>query len=235
MANRHACGERHGDRHDAGGRCGGCQCGREGRCQVTEASIRERLAAARDGSNQLLNTETLDSPDAEAARRAQLGNSLGARQDAVSSESSALVVADPATEASVSGLTKSMGAAIGLVAGLLLGGLVSMLLSVRGLRVSSARTLRYLVPETRLSSTAEAAQLSGQIIESGMNCVAIVSMDGTEKQGLGLRLTSRSSCGPTAEPSSRWDRSPGRIARLPSICSAATSGTISAVGPAMTC
>lgn len=153
---------------------------------TTEASIRERLTAAREGSNQLLNTETLDSPDAEEARRAQLGNSLGARQDAVSSESSALVVADPATEAAVSGLTRPMGAAIGLVAGLLLGGLLCMVLSVRGLRVNSVRTLRYLVPETRLSSPAEAAQLSGQIIESGLNCVAIVAMDGTEKQGVGL-------------------------------------------------
>ena len=154
--------------------------------RTTEASIRERLAAARDGSNNLLKTETLNSPDAEAARRAQLGNSLGARQDAVSSESSALVVADPATEASVAGLTRSMGAAIGLVAGLLFAGLLSVLLSVRGLRVQSARALRYLVPEAKINSMRDAAQLSGQILESGLNCVAVITMDETEQQSLGL-------------------------------------------------
>lgn len=152
----------------------------------TEDAIRGRLTAARDGSNNLLNTETLDSPDAEAARRAQLGNSLGARQDAVSSESRALIVADPADEANVAGLTKPMGTAIGLIAGLLLGGLLCMVLGVRGLRVHSPRTLRHLVPATAISSPAEAAQLSGQIIESGVPCVAIVSMGGAGRESLAL-------------------------------------------------
>lgn len=154
--------------------------------QTTEQAIQGRLTAARDGSNNLLNAQTLDSPDAESARRAQLGNSLGARQDAVSSESSALIVADPADAASVAGLTKPMGAAIGFVAGLLLGGVLCMVLGVRGLRVHSPRTLRYLIPETALSSPAEAAQLSGQIIESGVPCVAVVSMDGAGRESVAL-------------------------------------------------
>lgn len=154
--------------------------------KTTEDAIRGRLTAARDGSNNLLNSETLDSPDAEAARRAQLGNSLGARQDAVSSESSALTVADPADAATTAGLTKPMGAAIGLVAGLLLGGVLCMVLGVRGLRVNSRRTVQYLVPDTALSSPAQAAQLSGEILESGVPCVAIVSMDGAGRDGLAL-------------------------------------------------
>lgn len=154
--------------------------------QISESSISSRLTQARDQSNEVLNSEQLDSTDAEAARRAQLGSSLGSRQDAIASQSGELTVADPATEASVAGLSKPVGLAIGFVAGLLLGGLFSLLLGVRGLRARSARELQHLIPDAVLSSPAHAAQLAGQIIESGRSAVAVVVTKGAEAQGAAL-------------------------------------------------
>jgi hypothetical protein len=154
--------------------------------QISESSINTRLAQARDQSNEVLNSEQLDSTDAESARRAQLGSSLGSRQDAIASQSGELTVADPATEASVAGLSKPIGVAIGFVAGLLLGGLLSLLLGVRGLRARSARELHQLIPDAELSSPAQAAQLAGQIIESGRSAVAVVVTKGAEVQSNAL-------------------------------------------------
>ena len=154
--------------------------------QVAKASSADRLTAARDESNQVLNSQQLDSADAESARRAQLGSALAARQDAIGSESGDLTVADPATAATNAGLTRAMGLAIGLAAGLLIGGLASLLLGLRGLRASSERSLRYLVPETDLSSPSQAAQLAGQIVESGKNCLAVVVTEGAREQGVAL-------------------------------------------------
>ena len=154
--------------------------------QISETSISSRLEQARDQSNEVLNSEQLDSPDAESARKAQLGSSLGSRQDAIASQSGELTVADSASDAAVAGLSKPIGAAIGLVAGLLLGGLLSLLLGVRGLRARSARELAHLVPDAALSSSAHAAQLAGQIIESGRSTVAVIATRGVSDQGVAL-------------------------------------------------
>lgn len=154
--------------------------------QMSESSISSRLGQARDQSNEVLNSEQLDSTDAETARKTQLGSSLGSRQDAIASQSGELTVADAATEASVAGLSKPVGAVIGLVAGLLLGGLICLLLGARGLRARSARELRHLVPDAELSSPAQAAQLAGQIIESGRNSVAVVITKHADGQAAAL-------------------------------------------------
>ena len=154
--------------------------------QISETSISSRLEQARDQSNEVLNSEQLDSPDAESARKAQLGSSLGSRQDAIASQSGELTVADSASDAAVAGLSKPIGTAIGMVAGLLLGGLLSLLLGVRGLRARSARELAHLLPDAALSSSAQAAQLAGQIIESGRSTVAVIATRGVGDQGVAL-------------------------------------------------
>ncbi|MGS0685724.1 hypothetical protein ACVBEQ_11375 [Nakamurella sp. GG22] len=153
---------------------------------TTEATIAAQLKSARDESNSVLKDEQLDVADAEAARRAQLGSALAARQDAIASQSGDLFVADAAVEASPAGLTRSMGAAVGLVAGLLLGGLASLLLGLRGLRAHSARGLRQLLPQADISTPAQAAQLAGRAIDSGTTAIAVVYTDDARRQGVAL-------------------------------------------------
>lgn len=151
--------------------------------QADEAAIAGRLNAAADQSNQVLTGEQLGSAEAEAARKTQLGQSLGARQDAIASESGSLILADPARSAEAAGLTRPMGLAIGAVAGLLLGGLVSLLLGLRGLRVSSERVLRHAAPGVQVSAPSQVAQMAGEIVESGKRVVAVVTARSAQAEG----------------------------------------------------
>ena len=153
---------------------------------LAESSIRARLAAVADESDRVLNSQQLSSAGAEAARQSQLGSSLASRQDAIAAQSGDLSIADPATVGTAAGLSKSMGAAVGLVAGLLLGGLVSLLLGLRGLRVYSERTLRAMLPGVELSSPSQAAQLAGEAIESGRNSVAVIFAKEAADQAIAL-------------------------------------------------
>jgi hypothetical protein len=151
---------------------------------TTEAGIRAQLAAAGVESNKILNSQQLDSTEAEAARRSQIGNALASRQDAIASQAGDLSVIDPASTASSAGLTKPLGAAIGLTVGLLLAGLASLLLGVRGLYARSPRTLHQLVPDVDLRSPAQAAQIAGQFTESGKDALTVVATEGAADQAL---------------------------------------------------
>lgn len=151
---------------------------------MTNSDVNQQLTAARAQFNRILNSEKLDAAGAESARQNQLGQALAAREDEIASASGSITVRDRADGSSVAGLTRTLGAAIGAVAGLLLGGLVSLLLGLRGLRAFSERTLRNLVPDAAVSSPSRAAQLAGQLIESRKGFLAIVVMEGADEHGL---------------------------------------------------
>lgn len=153
---------------------------------LNESQIQAQLQQAHANSSDLLNAEGLPSPAAEDAREAQVGQSLANRQDAITARSGSVVVIDPAAQASHAGITPLMGSVVGLVAGLLLGGLVAVLLGVRGMRISSVRSLRALFPGYRISRTGEAARLVGEVLESGRECIAVVCPAGAREAGLAL-------------------------------------------------
>ncbi len=153
---------------------------------LNESQIQTQLQQAHANSSDLLNAEGLPSPAAEDAREAQVGQSLANRQDAITARSGSVVVIDPAAQASHAGITPLMGSVVGLVAGLLLGGLAAVLLGVRGMRISSLRSLRALFPGYRISRTGEAARLVGEVLESGRECIAVVCPAGAREAGLAL-------------------------------------------------
>lgn len=148
----------------------------------SEATITEQLVNARKELNSLLKNQQLDAVDAESARRSQLGSALAGRQDSISSQAGDLVVADPATIAGPVGLTRPMGAAVGLVGGLLLAGLAALLLGARSLRAFSPRTLRAFVGADLVYGPSQAPQLAGEFAESDRAYLAIVSMDGADEE-----------------------------------------------------
>ncbi len=154
--------------------------------QVTESQVQAELDQAHADSSDLLGTGSLPSRAAEDARQAQVGLSLANRQDTIAARSGSVGVLDPASTATPAGITAPMGTLIGLVGGLLVGGLVAILLGVRGLRIRSIRSLRTLFPTYRINSAAEAARLVGEILESGRQCIAVVCPPGTTDDGLDL-------------------------------------------------
>lgn len=149
---------------------------------VAQAGRQAALNTALQDSTSVLNDQALPQPDAELARKTQLGAALGTRQDAIIGETNALSVTDPATTGTVAGLSRPIGLAIGLVAGLLLGGLAALLLGLRGLRVSSGRALRTLLPHTEVTSARQVARLAGECLDSRATTVAVVAAPGTLAQ-----------------------------------------------------
>lgn len=149
---------------------------------ITQATQQAALANALTNSTSVLGQQSLPQPDAETARQAQLGAALGIRQDAIVGDAGALVLADPAVTAGGAGLSRGLGAAIGLAAGLLLGGLAALLLGLRGLRVSSGRTVRALLPDTEIASEGQVAKLAGEFLETEAATLAVVATAGTLPQ-----------------------------------------------------
>lgn len=149
---------------------------------VAQAGRQAALTTALQDSTSVLNDQTLPQTDAELARKNQLGAALGTRQDAIIGQTNALSVTDPATAATPAGLGRPIGAAIGLVAGLLLGGLAALLLGLRGLRVSSGRALRTLLPHTEVNGSGQVAKLAGECLDSRIDTVAIVAAPGVIAQ-----------------------------------------------------
>lgn len=153
---------------------------------ITQAQVQAQLTQAHSDSSELLNADELPSQAAEDARQAQVGQSLATRQDAIAARSGSVVLIDPAATAGHAGITPPLGAVIGLVAGLLLAGLAAILIGIRGLRVTSSRTLRTLFPSYRVSGAGETARLVGEILERERECIAVVCPAGTRESGLGL-------------------------------------------------
>ncbi len=143
-----------------------------------QAAIEARLQAAFDESNRVLSSRKLSSSEAEIARLTALGSSLGSRQDAIVGQSNALTLSDRATTGTMAGLSRAMTAAIGLVAALLLAGLASLLLGIRGLKASSQPGLHRLLPSLDLRTPSDAAGIAGQLVESGQKCVVVIAAPG---------------------------------------------------------
>lgn len=149
---------------------------------VAQAGRQSALSTALQDSTAVLNDSQLPQPDAELARKTQLGAALGTRQDAIIGETNALSVTDPATAGTLAGLSRPIGAAIGLIAGLMIGGLAALLLGLRGLRVSSGRALRTLLPHTEVNSAQQVAKLAGECLDSRATTVAVVAAPGAVAQ-----------------------------------------------------
>lgn len=153
---------------------------------ITQATQQAALTSALNNSSSVLSQQALPQAAAEDARQAQIGAALGLRQDAIVGDSSALTIADPAVEASTAGLSRGLGAAVGLAAGLLLGALAALLLGLRGLRVTSGRTVRALLPDTEIASEGQVAKLAGEFVETGCSTLAVVATAGTLPQSTKL-------------------------------------------------
>lgn len=144
-------------------------------------NTRKQQSDALNEFNAALKDQALENPQAEAARRAQLGTSLAVRQDAITAQSGQVTVLDAASVAGPAGLTRPMGLMIGAALGFMLAVLISVLLGVRGLRVRSTWTLRYLLSEWRTASPGQAAEIAGRLIESRKNGVAFIATEGTDE------------------------------------------------------
>jgi hypothetical protein len=143
-------------------------------------SVNERLGAATSEANSLLREQSsLADPEAEVARRSEVGASLGQRQEGLKGQSESVFVARTADEATPTGLTKSMGIAIGMAVGLFAGCLIAVLLGTRGLRASSRGALRRLVPGVEVMTPSQAPQLAGRIVEADENFLAVVATPGS--------------------------------------------------------
>jgi capsular polysaccharide biosynthesis protein len=148
--------------------------------------VQTQLAKALNEFNAALKDQALENSQAEASRRTQLGASLALRQDAITAQSGKVTVLDAASVAGPAGLTRTMGLVIGAALGLLVAALISALLGVRGLRVRSAWTLRYLLTDWRIASPGQAAEIAGRIIESRKNAVAFIATEGTDEATRGF-------------------------------------------------
>jgi len=146
--------------------------------EATVADYRDdvgrRLDDATADANSLIAERALANPDAESARRAQVGTSLGDRQNALTERSESITIARKATEAISAGLTPGMGAAIGLAAGLFLGCLIALFLGSRGLRTWSLSSLRRLAPDVDMFTAAQLPRLAGELAENGESAIAVV-------------------------------------------------------------
>ncbi len=146
------------------------------------ANVQNRLSRLRKDVDRLLSDDRLTNDAAEAARRAQIGSALATRQDAVSADTDGVFVADPAQVATPAGLGWQSGGLAGLLAGVLLAALAAIVAGARRLRVGSRRELRALLPEVAVASPADAGQVAGSFVESGVPCLAVVSLPGSREQ-----------------------------------------------------
>ena len=150
----------------------------------SDATISGRLRTARADANDLLESGALNSVEAEAARRSQLGAALASTQASIASEAGQLALADSAVDAVPAGLTKPMGAAIGMVAAVLLAALITVLIGIRGLHVMTGRSLRLLLPGVPMYASGQVPQLAGQLVESGKTCLAVVALPDAHPRAL---------------------------------------------------
>ena len=150
----------------------------------SEAKISGRLQTAREDANDLLESGALNSVEAEAARRSQLGAALASTQAAIASEAGQLSIADTAVGAVPAGLTKPMGAAIGMLAAVLLAAMFTLFIGIRGLHVATGRSLKLLLPGVPVYAVGQLPQLAGRLVESGKTTVAIVVLHDCHSQAL---------------------------------------------------
>jgi hypothetical protein len=141
---------------------------------VVSDAVDQRLQAASSSANSMLLDQALADPDAELARRSQLGTSLGERQSSLGAESQSVYVSKAAHDAKPAGLTRSLSTAIGLAAGLFAGCLIAVLLGARGLRASSMGAVRRLAPGVEVHTPSEAPQVAARMVEGDESYLAVV-------------------------------------------------------------
>ncbi|MGV0835528.1 hypothetical protein [Mycolicibacterium thermoresistibile] len=141
-------------------------------------SVLWRVGIATMDGNSLLQTEGLSDPDAEAARRAQVGTAIGGRQEGLKGQSGSWSVARHAADASPAGLTRPLTTAVGLAVGLFVGCLAAVLLGTRGLRPRSAAAVRRLAPGVEVLTPAQTPQLAGRMAETGESYLVVVTTRG---------------------------------------------------------
>jgi hypothetical protein len=141
---------------------------------LSEEAVQGLDKATANANSLLLDQLPLPDPDAEAARRSQIGSGLGQRQEGLIGQSQSVSIQSPANVATPAGLTKSMTIAIGLAAGLFAGCLIAVLLGSRGLRVGSLGALRRLAPGVQVLTPSQAPQLAGRIVEAGETYFAVL-------------------------------------------------------------
>lgn len=142
------------------------------------ASVETQLRELRRAANRLLTVEQLDAPEAEEARKAQLGAALAARQDAVNAQDNGLFIADAASSAAPQGTSRLVRALVGLLTGLLLGAFAAVLLGHRGLLVSGPSRLGRVVPELPVVRPEQAPELAGELVGTDVACLALVTLPG---------------------------------------------------------
>jgi ElaB/YqjD/DUF883 family membrane-anchored ribosome-binding protein len=141
---------------------------------VLNESISQHLGSALSQANSLLKNQSLGDPDAEAARRSEIGASLGQQQDALIAKSESISVSSAANEATATGVSKSMTIGVGNAVGLFAGCLISVLLGTRGLRAWSLGALRRLAPGVEVLTPAQTPELAGRMVEAGETYLAVV-------------------------------------------------------------
>jgi capsular polysaccharide biosynthesis protein len=158
---------------------------------VTDAAItassearNQGLMAAVQDANALIADTPLGDPDAEVARRNQIGASLAERQNQIQAESISLFVISSATEATPVGLSTTKGTVVGLVSGLFAGALLAVLMGSRGLRVPAPGAMRRLVPDVDVLSSSDLPQIAGQLVEAGETRVVVIATRGANLSAL---------------------------------------------------
>lgn len=144
-------------------------------------SVLKRVDTATIEANSLLGDPLLNDPNAEEARRTQVGSAIGGRQEGLKGQSESWSVVKPAIEAQPAGVSRALSTAVGNAVGLFAGCLVAVLLGTRGLRVWSAGAVRRLVGGVEVLTPSETPQLAGEIVESGDPYVAVIVTPGASE------------------------------------------------------
>jgi hypothetical protein len=143
------------------------------------ADVLARVGAATDQANALLQDPQLMDPDAEAARRTQVGSAIGGRQEGLKGQSEAWSVVGPAVQATPAGIPKALSTAMGQAVGLFVGCLIALLLGTRGLRTRSAASVSRLAPGVEVLTTSQTPQIVGRMIQAGDTYLAVVATAGS--------------------------------------------------------
>lgn len=145
---------------------------------ASDSARNQRLDAAVQESNLLLSELPLADPDAEVARRNQIGTSLGERQNEIQADSMSLIVISPAVKAKPVGLSKAKGTVVGLASGLLAGAILAVLVGTRGMRVPAPGGMQRLAPDVKVLASSELSQIAGQLVEAGETLVVVIATRG---------------------------------------------------------
>lgn len=148
--------------------------------RVNARTGKDRLRQLRIQADEMLDGEALADKDADLARRSQLGSSVASRQDKIIADADGIAVLAPAVSATPSGLGWRTGGIAGMLGGFLLAALAAVLVGARGLRFRSEREIEALLPGAVVASSDQAAEVAGQLVESGQSCLAVVALPGAQ-------------------------------------------------------